>query len=64
MEPDEAALLQSFPINFKWIGTPTQQWERIGNSVPPNLMKAIAEHIKENILDKYYEQEKTMKYRF
>ena len=52
MQPDEAALLQSFPPNFKWIGTPMQQWERIGNSVPPNLMKAIALHIKENILDK------------
>jgi len=24
---------------------------RIGNSVPPNLMKAIAEHIKVNILE-------------
>ena len=55
MEPDEAALLQSFPPNFKWVGPPMQQWERIGNSVPPNLMKAIALHIKENILNKYYE---------
>ena len=34
-----------------WIGTPGQIWERIGNSVPPNLMKAIALHIKENILN-------------
>ena len=27
-------------------------WERIGNSVPPNLMRAIAEHIKVNILER------------
>ena len=52
LEPDEAALLQSFPKKYKWIGKPSQIWARIGNSVPPNLMKAIALHIKENILDK------------
>lgn len=52
IEPDEAALLQSFPPDFKWIGTPNQRWERIGNSVPPNLMKAIALHIRKNILEK------------
>lgn len=52
LEPDEAALLQSFPSDYKWIGKPSQIWARIGNSVPPNLMKAIALHIKENILDK------------
>ena len=50
VEPDEAALLQSFPKSFKWVGSPNQQWARIGNSVPPNLMKAIALHIKEEIL--------------
>jgi site-specific DNA-cytosine methylase len=25
-------------------------WEQIGNCVPPLLMKAIAEHVKQNIL--------------
>ena len=52
MEPEEASLCQSFPKDFKWVGSPNQRWERIGNSVPPNLMKAIALHIKENILYK------------
>ncbi len=42
----------SFPDSFKFVGGLSKQWERIGNSVPPNLMKAIAEHIKINILDK------------
>lgn len=49
---DELALLQSFPVNFKWTGAPSAIQARIGNSVPPNLMKAIALHIKENILNK------------
>jgi len=40
----------SFPKKFKWIGNIRDVKSRIGNSVPPNLMKAIAEHIKINIL--------------
>ena len=51
MAPDEASLCQSFPKDFKWVGSPNQRWQRIGNSVPPNLMRAIALHIKENILE-------------
>jgi DNA (cytosine-5)-methyltransferase 1 len=42
----------SFPDDFAMVGSFSQQWERIGNSVPPNLMKAIAEHIRDNILSK------------
>ena len=42
--------LSSFPDDFKLIGNFHQKWARIGNSVPPNLMKSIAEHIKVNIL--------------
>lgn len=40
----------SFPDLFQMSGNFAQQWERIGNSVPPNLMRAIAEHIKDKIL--------------
>jgi len=40
----------SFPDSYKLVGNFEKQWERIGNSVPPNLMRAIATHIKENIL--------------
>lgn len=46
----EMAQLASFGIDYKWNGTPKQAVERIGNSVPPNLIRAIAEHIKNNIL--------------
>ena len=51
LEGDEAGLIQSFPENFIWVGTSSKTYERVGNSVPPNLMKAIALHIKENILN-------------
>ena len=40
----------SYPDNFKFIGKFEEQWARIGNSVPPNFMKAIATHIYKNIL--------------
>jgi len=40
----------SFPDDFKFIGSYKEQKARMGNAVMPNLMKAIAEHIKINIL--------------
>ena len=46
----EIRRIGSFPDDFKFIGTFKEKWARIGNSVPPNLMRAIAEHIKSNIL--------------
>ena len=48
----EAALLGSFPEEYKWTGTKYEIQQRIGNSVPPNFMRAIAEHINENILQR------------
>ena len=49
---EEAKRLASFPDEFKLIGSYQEQWARIGNSVPPMFMKAIAEHIRNNILTK------------
>jgi DNA (cytosine-5)-methyltransferase 1 len=48
----EAKRIGSFPDDFKLIGSFHEKWARIGNSVPPNLMRAIAEHIKREILEK------------
>lgn len=42
---NELKRLGSFPDSYKLIGKFQEQWARIGNSVPPNLMKAIASHI-------------------
>lgn len=46
----QAKRLASFPDSYIFKGKESEQWARIGNSVPPNLMRAIAEHIKTNIL--------------
>ena len=44
---------QTFPANWVWPTTVKSQIvKRIANSVPPLFMKAIAEHIKDNILSK------------
>lgn len=45
----EYARLHGYPDTFKFISSASAH-KRIGNSVPPNLMLAIAEHIKINIL--------------
>jgi DNA (cytosine-5)-methyltransferase 1 len=47
----EMARCQGFPDSFRFIDALTEGMARIGNSVPPPFMKAIAEHIKVNILD-------------
>lgn len=42
----------AFPDDFILTGSYAQQWERLGNSVPPVMMYHIARTIKEGILDK------------
>lgn len=50
----EAMRIQTFPDDFILPHSPTQNWERIGRAVPPNLMKAVAESIRDNILNDTY----------
>lgn len=40
----------SFPDDFILTGSYAQQWERLGNSVPPLMMRAIAEAVRDEIL--------------
>ena len=47
----ELRMLASFGIDFRQIGAPSQRWARIGNSVPPLFMRAIARHIRQTVLD-------------
>lgn len=47
----ECARLQSFPDEFEFVGTKTQQYKQIGNAVPPLLARAIAAAIWEEMKD-------------
>lgn len=52
MTIEELLRLGSFPDGYRMIGKFEKQYERIGNSVPPLFMRAIAQHIRTEILDK------------
>jgi DNA (cytosine-5)-methyltransferase 1 len=42
--------LGSFPDQFRLTGTPAENWARIGNSVPPLLMRAVSGHVRTSLL--------------
>ena len=46
----ELKRLGSFPGQFQFVGGFGEQWARIGNSVPPLFMRAIAGHVRREIL--------------
>lgn len=46
----EAKRLATFPDSFAISGNVSAQWARIGNSVPPLMMRSIANHLREQIL--------------
>lgn len=48
----EFARFASFPDTYIWPGEWGECVQRIGNTVPPNFMKAIASHIRDTILSK------------
>lgn len=48
----EAARIQSFPDTYHFTGSIPQQYEQVGNAVPPFLAKAIGEEIKKLLDEK------------
>jgi site-specific DNA-cytosine methylase len=48
----EIKALASFPETFRIHGSYSEKWARIGNSVPPLFMRAIAEHIRFNLANR------------
>lgn len=42
ISPREAAMAQSFPLDFEFVGTKTTAYRQISNAVPPKLAYAIA----------------------
>jgi DNA (cytosine-5)-methyltransferase 1 len=48
----ELKRLGSYPDCYQFTGKHTEQWARIGNSVPPRMMQYVAEHIRDEILAK------------
>lgn len=49
---DEIKAIGSFPPDYIFTGGYRQAWTRIGNSVPPLMMKAVASTIQSEILDR------------
>ncbi|MGL4502303.1 MAG: DNA cytosine methyltransferase, partial [Planktothrix sp.] len=45
LTPREAAAIQSFPPDYIFYGTSSQQWRQIGNAVPPLLAASVGEAI-------------------
>jgi DNA (cytosine-5)-methyltransferase 1 len=43
---DELKLAASYPMEYRMAGDFSARWERIGNSVPPLFMRAIAGHVR------------------
>lgn len=47
---EELKRICAFPDDFVLTGTYAQQWERLGRAVPPVMMRAIAETVRDRIL--------------
>ena len=42
LSPRETAIIQSFPLYYKFYGTKTSVYRQVANAVPPKLAEAVA----------------------
>lgn len=50
LTPEECALIQSFPKNYKFASGKIKTYKQIGNAVPPRLAYAVAKAIKRSVV--------------
>ena len=46
---EEAAVIQTFPLNMNFIGTNTNKFKQIGNAVPPELAFHVAQSLRKTL---------------
>lgn len=46
---EEAAAIQTFPLDMEWRGPQSAQYRQIGNAVPPRLAFAVAERVQRTL---------------
>ena len=51
MTVEEAALIQTFPIGYRFIGSQSSVYKQIGNAVPCNLARQVAKMISDYLRD-------------
>ncbi|MER6080203.1 DNA cytosine methyltransferase [Streptomyces sp. NPDC001833] len=51
LTPEQVALLQGFPPDWKFAGSRTAQYKQIGNAFPPPVARAVAAEIARVLLD-------------